>query len=248
MRACERTPSLDRSPIKAIYFVVWVLAGGMVLVNLFVGVLVETFAEEKGKQGDVDLGMRGISKLMDEKQQQWAATFELMLQIGPQRSPPCPSQPWRAACWRLVRSPRFDQAVLLVILFNTLLMGMDGYHIPAGEQAALRALNLLCTLVFIAEAGLKIAALSLFGYLADGWNAFDFAVVCVSLVDLSAALLLSPGSGGLQAMLLRILRLTRILRTMRAIKSSRGLRTLFTTLFTSLPLTPRVIHNCSRSW
>ena len=93
----------------------------------------------------------------------------------------------------------------------------------------------------VRTAALKIAALSLSGYLADGWNVFDLVVVCTSLIDLLAAVALSPGQSGVQPTLLRLLRLTRILRTMRAIKSSRGLRTLLVTLFTSLPALSNVL-------
>ena len=38
-------PTRDAHPLFALYFIVWVLAGGMVLINLFVGVLVEAFAD-----------------------------------------------------------------------------------------------------------------------------------------------------------------------------------------------------------
>ena len=118
----DQPPSLDRNPVLAIYFVAWVLAGGMVLINLFVGVLVVTFTAQNEQQS-------GASKLMDAQQQQWASSFELMLQMSPQRSPPCPKNCLRALCWRLIHWAPLETFILLVILLNTVLMGMDGYNI-----------------------------------------------------------------------------------------------------------------------
>lgn len=80
---------------------------------------------------------------MDDEQKQWAATYELMLSISPQRSPPCPANPCRAFCWRLVRDSRFDVAVLGVILFNTMLMGLDEYGIDEERAAVLLSLNMV---------------------------------------------------------------------------------------------------------
>ena len=235
----DQSPALNRSPLAALYFVLWVLAGGMVLVNLFVGVLVETFSEEKGKTDG------NAMKLMDDSQQQWAATFELMLQVGPKRVPPCPASEWRAWCWRQCvgeNAPKLDTFILLVIVFNTVLMGMDGYGISESVATTLRILNFVCTLIFVVEAAIKIAAHEIEGYFADGWNIFDFIVVAISLVDLlSIVLLRDTAHGGVQPTLLRILRIARILRTMRAIKSSRGLRMLLTTLLTSIPALANVL-------
>ena len=127
-------PSPDGQLQYAVFFVVWVLAGGMVLLNLFVGVLVEAFADVKREH-------TGAPRLLSEDQKQWAATFELMLAITPQRSPPCPREPHRAACWRLVQREGFETLVLAVILFNTALMGLDGYDnsdaVRAGEGGGL---------------------------------------------------------------------------------------------------------------
>ena len=235
-------PTADRNVALGLFFVLWVLSGGMVLLNLFVGVLVEAFADVKREQA-------GTPRLLSEDQKQWAATFELMLTISPQRSPPCPPGHCRASAWRVVMAEHFESVVLGVILFNTALMGLDGYHNTDEQQSALLLLNVLCTLFFCAEATLKLLALSPSGYFADGWNVFDLTVVAISLVDLSATLTyaISPavavgaGESALQPTLLRVLRLTRILRTMRAIKSSRGLRMLLTTLFTSLPALANVL-------
>ena len=39
-----------------------------------------------------------------------------------------------------------------IILFNTMLMALDGYGIPPAEEHVLTALNSLCTVIFIIEA------------------------------------------------------------------------------------------------
>ena len=232
----DHSPSLDHNPARALYFIVWVLAGGMVLINLFVGVLVVTFTAQNEQQSGA------TTKLMNDSQQQWASTYELMLQVGPMHTPPKPLNTVRALCWQLVHSPRLESLILLVIFFNTILMGLDGYHVAPATATLLFELNVACTVIFVLEAVVKIAGLSFQGYLADWWNVFDFGVVLVSAVDIVAdSWAILDESHVLQPTFLRILRLLRILRTMRAIKSSRGLRTLLTTLFTSLPALANVL-------
>ena len=79
--------------------------------------------------------------------------------------------------------------------------------------------------IFIAEMVIKVIG---FGkqYFFDPWNQVDFAIVCISIWELS------PLAGGYDVTLFRIFRVTRILKL---VKGNQGLKSLVFTLVTSIP-------------
>ena len=221
----DEAPIVGYAYSQSIFFVAWIVVGGMFVVNLFVGIIVDTFAAIKSE----DEG----SNLMDEAQSQWVDATERMMQARPLRRPPCPAAPPRALCWRVIRWRHFDMLVLGVILFNTALIGLDGYGVTPREAALLALLNGLCTWAFVLEAALKVGALTFAEYLRDPWSVFDFSIVCLSLIEVAVSLL----AAGLPVnpTLLRVLRVLRVARALRTVKSAKAIKQLLTTLVLSLP-------------
>ena len=153
--ACVDAHAVDEAPSRAagsrasaVFLLAWVVMGAMCLVNLFVGVLVQTFDVMRRKEESVGI--------MSAGQKQWAEAMEQMLATRPKRRPPRPAAAWRASCHRLATNPKFEVAILGVILFNTLLMALDGFGNPPLMVEALAHLNTACTLIFICEASIKI--------------------------------------------------------------------------------------------
>lgn len=121
----------------------------------------------------------------------------------------------QAAGWRIrlaerVEAPRIQQAVVLVILLNAVILGLET-NAAAMERwsALLKLLDRLCLLVFLAELGAKLAAYR-FLFWRNGWNVFDFLVVGIALV---------PGSGPWAV--LRSLRVLRVLRLLTVVPQLR---------------------------
>ena len=165
--------------------------------------------------------------------------MKLLLGVAPKRNMPVPDMWLRRRCWRLVRSSRFELLILLTIVFNTVLMGLEGETLRSVPHAA-HALELayhVCSIIFATEAFAKIFAFTFRGYIADGWNAFDFFLVGLALGD-QITLGISALVPGVQPTLLRVLRIlraARVLRTFRMITFSAGLRSLLQTVLLSLP-------------
>ena len=171
-------PSKNASRAQGLYMVVWTILGGMFLINVFVGVIVDAFAALKRSD-------EGLS-VMDADQEQWVDTMKQLLKLKPRRYPPEPSGPAQAFVYRLINQPWFEPFVLGVILFNTGLMGMDGLGgSPEGEAQLAQFVytaNVVCTGIFVLEAALKIYALSFAEYIREAWNVFDFSVAGISVV------------------------------------------------------------------
>ena len=126
---------------------------------------------------------------------------------------------------RVVGAPAFEFAIIAIIIFNGVLLGMGtspglserfGDWIHIGNQVALT--------IFIAEALLKMIASSprFLGYFRDGWNIFDFLVIVFALI---------PATGQFAM----IARLARLLRVLRLISTIRDLRLIVSALVRSIP-------------
>lgn len=120
-----------------------------------------------------------------------------------------------------IERPVFRNAILAVILFNAIILGLETSK-PAMAVAGplLKALDGLCLGIFVIEilAKLYVKRLRFFG---DGWNIFDFAIVGVALV---------PATQGLS-----VLRAMRILRLLRVVSVAPSLRRVIEGLLNALP-------------
>ena len=86
---------------------------------------------------------------------------------------------------RLVNAAWFEYFIIAVIIVNGIILGLetsDAVDRRYGDW--LRLGNEVALWVFIAEAALKMLALSprLWRYFQDGWNIFDFMVIVFALV------------------------------------------------------------------
>ncbi len=221
-----RAPQRNASRAQGLFMVAWVLVGGMFLLNVFVGVIVDQFAYIKR----VEDGLY----MINEDQQEWVDAMANLLSLKPRRYPPEPKHDrMRARVYRVISHKRFEPVVLSVILLNTLLLGLDGYDDPPEMIELLSFGNLVCTILFCVEAAIKIYALEAREYFRDAWNVFDFFVASVSLLEDSTEIV--AANLGLNPSLLRALRTVRVLRIIRTVKAAKGLRVLLTTLLLSLP-------------
>ncbi len=112
----------------------------------------------------------------------------------------------------LVESTIFQNIILGVIVFNSMIMGLQtSPEITAAIGPVLGILDWICLGIFVIELLLKFVAYG-FGFFKDGWNWFDLIIVVMSFVS------------GLS--FLSVLRVFRIFRVFKMLKSLKGLRAL----------------------
>lgn len=127
--------------------------------------------------------------------------------------------------WRLVESPIFTGFILIVIVANAVVLGLQTYdEIESKHGDTLNLLNDVFLAIFVVELALRIAA---YGrrpqdFFRSGWNVFDFVVIGFAFV---------PGVRE-SSTLLRIARLLRVVRVVRILPD---LRILVTGVIRSLP-------------
>jgi hypothetical protein len=205
----------------ALYFIFVTIVCAFLLLNLFVGVVVDNFDKMKKE---------GVSLVTDE-QQLWINSQQMALECAPIRKPEPPAQPLRKMAYDLVESKRFELTIMACIMLNVITMAMRVYDAPEWYSDMLEVLNRVFIAIFIIEAALKIFGLGLREYFARGWCRFDFTLVFLSIVLMKEVGLVG---GGLQqyATLARVLRVARMFRLMQ---TNKQLLTMFKTLVTSLP-------------
>lgn len=113
----------------------------------------------------------------------------------------------------LVDSNGFQNAILIVIIINSIIMGLQtSKTIVANVGNVLEILDYICLAIFIVEILLKLIA---YGgkFFTDAWNWFDVIVIICSVI-----------SGLAFLKVLRVFRIFRVFRTLKALKGLKAMR------------------------
>lgn len=122
-------------------------------------------------------------------------------------------------------APGFQGAILIVILLNAILIGLEtSSALEARYGRWFDTLAILVQAIFTVEIAIRLIAYwpNLLRFFRDGWNTFDFVVVAIAFV---------PATGGLS----NLARLARLLRATRLVSAMPELRLIVETLLRSIP-------------
>ncbi|XP_054454522.1 sodium channel protein type 4 subunit alpha A isoform X1 [Anoplopoma fimbria] len=224
-REVEEQPSYEINLYMYIYFVIFIIFGSFFTLNLFIGVIIDNFNQQKKKFGDKDI-------FMTEEQKKY---YEAMKKLGskkPQKPIPRPTNLIQGLVFDFISQQFFDIFIMVLICLNMVTMMVETDNQSAKMEGFLFKLNVAFIIVFTGECLLKLFALRQY-FFTNGWNVFDFVVVILSIAgtmlsDIIEKYFVSPT-------LFRVIRLARIGRILRLIKGAKGIRTLLFALMMSLP-------------
>nr|XP_054933091.1 sodium channel protein para-like isoform X3 [Dermacentor andersoni] len=222
----EDQPEYEANIYMYLYFVFFIIFGSFFTLNLFIGVIIDNFNEQKKKAGG------SLEMFMTEDQKKYYNAMKKMGSKKPAKAIPRPRFKIQAMVFDLTTNKMFDMAIMIFIALNMTVMALDHYKQSKLYESILERLNIFFIAVFTAECLLKIFALR-WHYFREPWNMFDFVVVILSILgtvlkDLIAAYFVSPT-------LLRVVRVVKVGRVLRLVKGARGIRTLLFALAMSLP-------------
>jgi len=130
-------------------------------------------------------------------------------------------QHWRARLEAWIESPMIRNAIIGVIIFNAIILGMETSPVlMANFGGLILTLDRICLGIFVVEIALKLIATGP-RFFKSGWNLFDFLIVGIALM---------PATQGLS-----VLRALRILRVLRIVSAVPSLRRVVEGLLTALP-------------
>jgi voltage-gated sodium channel len=122
----------------------------------------------------------------------------------------------------LVERTSFQQAVMAVILFNAVTLGLEtSATLMASHGGVLHLIDRIVVGVFVIELALRMYAYGPRRFFRDPWNVFDFIIVAIALLPVTGEF--------------AVLRALRILRALRLISAVPSMRRVVSGLITALP-------------
>ncbi|XP_016524183.1 sodium channel protein type 2 subunit alpha-like isoform X2 [Poecilia formosa] len=208
-----------------IYFVVFIIFGSFFTLNLFIGVIIDNFNQQKRKLGGQDI-------FMTDEQKKYYNAMKKLGSKKPQKPIPRPENKLQGYVFDFVTQQVFDIAIMVLIWLNMVTMMVEVEGQSKEWEKNLKYINIVFIIIFSGECLLKMIALRQYFFI-NGWNIFDFIVVILSIVGIFLANVIEKYF--VSPTLFRVIRLARIGRVLRLIKSAKGIRTLLFALMMSLP-------------
>ncbi len=249
-----------------LYFVLLVLVGCYIIMNLFVAILVNAFADDEDdpppsrrNSAEGPISPRSIAALRSPRGQGSPRGLRsprgstVAPQAADTKSPVSRAWPHdyslylfgprdrvRVCCQRLVEHDRFDQFIILAILASSLCLAFDVPRLDQSTElaAVLRTLNSVWTTLFFTEFLLKIIAYG-FACTETAYINSPWNLLDLAIVAVSFLVLLAevfPPFAGLKA-----LRVLRVLRPLRLLSRNEGMRLIITSLIKTLPAVSNVL-------
>ncbi|XP_022913809.1 sodium channel protein 60E isoform X3 [Onthophagus taurus] len=149
----------------------------------------------------------------------------------------------RTAVVSVVDTPAFEWFILVLIFASSVTLCFEDIHLDDNPnlKSVLYWTNLVFSIIFIIEMGLKWLALGFHRYFTSFWTLLDFLIVFVSLFSL-----LIEENENLRV--LRSLRTLRALRPLRAISRWQGMRIVVNALMYAIPSIFNVLLVCLVFW
>ncbi|XP_029990087.1 sodium channel, voltage gated, type VIII, alpha subunit b isoform X2 [Sphaeramia orbicularis] len=224
-RKVEDQPLYEDNLYMYIYFVIFIIFGSFFTLNLFIGVIIDNFNQQKKKFGGQDI-------FMTEEQKKYYNAMKKLGSKKPQKPIPRPQNNIQGMVFDFVTQQVFDISIMIMICLNMVTMMVETDDQSEETEEVLYWVNFVFIVIFTGEFLLKLFALRHY-YFTNGWNIFDVVVVILSIVGMFLADLIEKYF--VSPTLFRVIRLARIGRILRLIKGAKGIRTLLFALMMSLP-------------
>lgn len=224
-RGKDQQPSYEANYYMYLYFVVFIIFGSFFTLNLFIGVIIDNFNQQKKKLGGQDI-------FMTEEQKKYYNAMKKLGSKKPQKPIPRPKNVLQGFVFDIVTNQIFDITVMCLIFLNMVTMMIETDGQSEETEYNLYWINMVFIVLFTGEFLLKLFSLRQY-YFTNGWNIFDLVVVILSIVGMCLSNIIEKYF--VSPTLFRVIRLARIGRILRLIKGAKGIRTLLFALMMSLP-------------
>nr|XP_047917293.1 sodium channel protein type 2 subunit alpha-like isoform X5 [Anser cygnoides] len=224
-REVGKQPKYEDNLYMYLYFVAFIIFGSFFTLNLFIGVIIDNFNQQKKKLGGQDI-------FMTEEQKKYYNAMKKLGSKKPQKPIPRPTNKLQGLVFDIVTKQAFDISIMVLICLNMVTMMIETDDQGELMQNILYWINLVFVVLFTGECVFKLFSLRYY-YFTIGWNIFDFVVVILSIVGMFLAKVIEKYF--VSPTLFRVVRLARIGRILRLIKGAKGIRTLLFALMMSLP-------------
>uniref|UniRef100_A0A7N6C0I7 Sodium channel protein n=1 Tax=Anabas testudineus TaxID=64144 RepID=A0A7N6C0I7_ANATE len=225
LQVVEAQPEYEVNLYMYLYFVIFIIFGSFFTLNLFIGVIIDNFNQQKKK-------IRGQDIFMTEEQKKYYNAMKKLGSKKPQKPIPRPTNAFQGCVFDCITKQAFDIVIMILICLNMVTMMVETDDQTQEMAKILYWINMVFIVLFTGECMLKMISLRHY-YFTIGWNIFDFVVVILSIVGMFLSEVIEKYF--VSPTLFRVIRLARIGRILRLIKGAKGIRTLLFALMMSLP-------------
>lgn len=242
-------PIVNNNELWLVFFVIFMVIGGFLMTNLFVGVIISNFNELKAqKEAESQESGEGQGDIfMTEDQKLWTMTQKLlakMLEFQVHKPKPPVGKPFKAKLFEILSTDKFDAFIISCIIANTCVMAIGFFGQDDAYSFALDCANFVFAMIFNLECVFKLYAFEKHYFytmlgnrlMLNNWNIFDFIVVVGTNFGIATTGLPDPnrtgGGGGTGASVVRMFRIGRLLRL---INGAKDIKKMFDTLIVTLP-------------
>ena len=93
---------------------------------------------------------------------------------------------FKQKCFNTSEDTRFQNFILLLIVLNAVMIGIDTFELNTDLKAAIDIADTIVLYIFIVELLIRLVAHGS-TFFSDGWNNFDFIIIIISLAPSSGA-------------------------------------------------------------
>ena len=218
-------PVRGSSDYSSLFFVVFVLFASLLLVQLFIAVIIDSFqrsqAEHDGKA------------FLTLSQQEWIRSKQKAMKLKMHHVPLPPHDfQIRRKVWYFVTDSRVEGAISAVILLNTLVLASFHFRPSQTYVQFYELCDYVFGSVYVVEFALKLVAFGVKGYFSQRQNVVDFVVVLAVVLGWA---LVGVGLSDSATKILAVIEIIRAFRLVRVLSYSRGVRQLLNTVSASVP-------------
>ncbi|KAI0338514.1 hypothetical protein BDW22DRAFT_1362860 [Trametopsis cervina] len=216
----NQQPQQNVSQVNALFFVIYNLLGGVVILTLFISIIIGNFTSRTG------------SALLTQPQRQWIDLQKLITRQRPSSRPKSrPAWPVRAWCYdRAVHKHGWWHRMMTILFILHVIALMTQTFAPQNFVEKLRnGFFLFLTVIYVIDILIRLYGLGWGSYSADGWNLFDIVVAGGSVT----IMIVQYNVGGFVVQQLQKLFITCI--AFKLVQRTNSLNKLFKTAVSSLP-------------
>ncbi|KAH1178264.1 hypothetical protein KIL84_011966, partial [Mauremys mutica] len=173
-RDVDLQPVYEHHLYMYLYFVCFIMIGSFFMMNLFIGVVINNFNQQRKK-------IRGDHVFLTKEQKKYYNALKKLGSKKPQKPIPRPLNKYQGFFFDIVSSKAFEITIVTLICLNMIIMMLTSEDQDKKSKDILEIINKVFVAIFTGECIMKILALRHY-FFTDGWNIFDLLVVILSLV------------------------------------------------------------------
>eukprot|EP00397_Hematodinium_sp_SG-2012_P000464 GEMP01000464.1.p1 GENE.GEMP01000464.1~~GEMP01000464.1.p1 ORF type:complete len:1850 (+),score=300.04 GEMP01000464.1:241-5790(+) len=222
-------PKTNHAEYAVIFFILFILVGCFFVLNLCVGVIIDTFNMMKKEAGGQSIFLTDAQQKWVTGQSDFASRTDYLIRVANLQLHK--QNKFRRELSIAVQSSRFENGIMACIILNSVVMAIQVFPKPSDNYAMLlRVFNFIFAGIFNVEALAKLSVFKLV-YFHDSWNRFDLICVVATDIGILVELLTDAKLGAVMS----AIRLFRIARLFRLVRFMEGLNRLFSAFVLSIP-------------